>query len=49
MHFFNLREPVSQFGQYSLIKDLDAKLKAAFSGYKLIDYGILGLMDDMEA
>ena len=49
MYFFNLREPVSQFGQYSLIKDLDAKLKAAFSGYKLIDYGILGLMDDMEA
>ncbi|ACU60960.1 SMI1/KNR4 family protein [Chitinophaga pinensis] len=48
-YFFDLREPVSQFGQYSLIKEIDAKLKAAFSGYNLIDYGILSLMDDMDA
>ncbi|SHM70580.1 hypothetical protein SAMN05216311_10322 [Chitinophaga sp. CF418] len=49
MYFFNLREPVSQFGQYSMIKDLDAKLKASFSGYKLIDYGMLTLKDDIDA
>lgn len=45
MYCFDLKEPVSQYGLNSLIKDLDAKLKATSLDYKLIDYGILGLVD----
>lgn len=45
-YYFDLKEPVSQFGQYSLIKEIDAKLKEAFPKYKLIDYGILPLLDE---
>ena len=40
-YYFDLQEPVSHFGQPSLIKDLDGRLKTAFPKYKLIDYGIL--------
>lgn len=38
-----LKEPVSNFGKHSLIKDLDNKLKQTFPAYSLIDYGILPL------
>lgn len=40
-YYFDLQEPVSHFGQPSLIKELDGRLKTAFPQYKLIDYGIL--------
>jgi len=40
-YYFDLQEPVSQFGQPSLIKQLDGRLKTAFPQYRLIDYGIL--------
>lgn len=41
IYYFNLKEPVSNFGKHSLIKDLDTKLKQTFPEYSLIDYGIL--------
>lgn len=47
-YYFNLKEPVNEFGKQSLIKDLDNKLQKAFPKYKLIDYGILPLTDDDE-
>lgn len=40
-YYFDLQEPVSHFGQPSLIKELDGKLRNAFPKYTLIDYGIL--------
>ena len=45
IYYFNLKEPVDNFGKASLIKDLDNKLKDKFNRYKLIDYGILALAD----
>ena len=47
IYYFNLKEPVSNFGRYSRIKDLDNKLKQTFSEYCLVDYGILSLTDEM--
>lgn len=48
IYYFNLKEPAIEFGEQSLIKDIDAKLKKAFPAYKLIDYGILALKDEDE-
>lgn len=47
-YYFNLQEPVSNFGQKSLISDLDSNLKKVFPKYKLIDYGILSLTYEEE-
>jgi len=45
-YYFNLKEPVNQYGKQSLIKEIDSKLKMAFPKYKLIDYGILPFTKD---
>ena len=44
--YFELEEPVINFGKYSLIKDIDNKLKQTFSKYSLVDYGILPLIEE---
>jgi hypothetical protein len=48
IYYFNLKEPANEFGQKSLIKEIDTKLKTAFPEYGLIDYGILPLTDSDE-
>ena len=48
IYYFNLKEPVSNFGKYSLIKDIDNKLKQTFSDYSLVDYGILSLTEELD-
>lgn len=46
IYYFNWKEPAFQIGVGSFIRALDAKLKKAFKGYTLIDYGIMALSDD---
>jgi hypothetical protein len=46
IYYFNMKEPVNNFGKSSVIKDFDNMLKSKFSEYKLIDYGILALADE---
>lgn len=41
IYYFNLKEPVSNFGTNCLIEELDSKLKQEFPEYRLVDYGIL--------
>lgn len=41
IYYFDLKEPLSNFGKESLIEELDNKLKQQFSEYRLGDYGIL--------
>lgn len=48
IYYFNLKEPVSNFGKHSLIKDIDNKLKQTFPEYSLIDYGILCLGEGID-
>ncbi|NOT50974.1 MAG: SMI1/KNR4 family protein [Chitinophagaceae bacterium] len=48
IYYFNSKEPANEFGQKSLIKEIDAKLQKSFPNYGLIDYGILPLTDSEE-
>jgi hypothetical protein len=45
-YYFDLKEPVNDFGKESLIKEIDNKLKNEFPEYVLIDYGILALTEE---
>lgn len=48
IYYFNFKEPVSNFGRHSMIKDIDNKLKQTFPEYSLIDYGILPLGEEID-
>jgi len=48
IYYFDLKEPATEFGKQSLIKDIDDNLKKVFPKYTLGDYGILALADKDE-